>query len=206
MVNRMDSSSYSEERKNIENKLKLDSPEVIERGIQYYGNLYRDEENRRDRIEGRANLLIASASIIISFVTGFLCMILYDMESISLAFLILIFIVYIVVAAFIIDSINSSLEINKLGKHRMTDEHFANYSISESDIIHIKKARVINYYMLFDKNKQINDEKEKYLYKSQRSLKNAGIILLLISIAFVVDLALSRKINIKYLDKIREFL
>jgi ABC-type multidrug transport system fused ATPase/permease subunit len=206
MVNRMDSSSYSEERKDIEKKLKLDSPEGIERALQYFGNLYRNEENRRDRIEGRANLLIASASIILTFVTGFLCMILYDMESISLAFLIIIFIIFIVVVAFIVDSIISSLEINKLGKYAMTDHDFVNYSISESDIIHIKKARVINYYMLFDKNKQINEEKEKYLYKSQRSIKNAVIILLLISIAFVVDLALSNKINIKYLHKIREFL
>jgi flagellar biosynthesis protein FlhB len=199
----MDSTSYLEEKKNIENRLKLDTAERIEQALQYCSNLYRNEESRRDRIESRANLLIASASIIITFITGFLCIILYDMETISLSFLIIIFIIYIIIVSFIFNSIILSLEINKLGKYTMTEKHFANYNITESDIIYIRKARAINYYILSDKNKQINDNKEDYLHKSQNNIKNAVIILLFISLVFVLDLALSNKINLKYLNRLR---
>jgi hypothetical protein len=195
-----------EEINNIENKLKLNSPERVEVALEYYGNSYRNEELRRDRIDARANLLIASALIAIAFITGILCDIIYDMESISLFFLIAILIVYVVIVVFIVNSISASLEVNRFEKYSMTEKHYSDYNIKESDILHLRKIRAINYYILYDKNKQINDNKENYLHKSQRNIKNAIMILLFIPLVFVINMVLSGKITFEYLNKFRSWI
>lgn len=202
----MISQDYLKETEKIESKLKLDSPERIEEALQYCATLYSNEENRRDKIENKANTLIAASAITIAFITGFLCMILYDAPSLSLLFIIIILIVYTIIAFFIIKSINYSLKISRFGKNNSIDTKLVDYNITESDIIHIKKVRVINYYILLNKNKQNNDKKEKYINIAQNSIKNAVIVLLLLSLSFVIDVALSIKTNIYYLNKIRELI
>lgn len=202
----MISQDYLKETEKIESKLKLDSPERIEEALQYCATHYRNEENRRDKIESKANTLIAASTITIGFITGFLCMILYDAPSLSLLFLIIILIVYIIIAMFIIKSINYSLKIGRLVKDTLTDQQRIDYNISETDLIHIKKARVINYYLLFTINRENNDKNEKYINIAQNSMKNAVIVLLLLSLSFVLDIVLSSKINLKYLNKIRELI
>jgi hypothetical protein len=79
----MISQDYSKGTKEIESRLKLDSPERIEEALQYCATHYHNEENRRDKMESKANTLIAASAIMMAFITGFLCMILYDAPSLS---------------------------------------------------------------------------------------------------------------------------
>ena len=151
----MQPSSYMDKIKIIENKLEINSPERVEEALQYYGNFYRNEEHRRDKIDARANLLIAAASIIIAVITGFLCMLIYHMEIISFSVLAAILIAYAIISTFIINSISASLEVNKLKNYSMTDKHYSDYGITESDLVYIRKVRAINYYILFNKNERI---------------------------------------------------
>jgi len=194
------------EKEEIESKLKLDSPERIEEALQYCATNYHYEQNRRDKIESKANTLIAASIISIAFITGFLCDILYDIPNLSLIFIIIIITTYIILAVFIIRSINYSLKVSRLGNYTMDNQHLVDYNMTESDFIHIKKIRTINYYLLFTKNKHNNDNKEKYINIAQNSMKSVALVFLLLSLIFVFDIVLSNKINIKYLNKIREFI
>lgn len=139
--------------------------------------------------------MIAASVITIAFVTGFLCMILYDLPSITLLFMIVVVIIYIIMAVYVIKSINQVVEISSIGKNTLDMEPFSNYSISESDIINIKKSRATRYYALFNKIKVINDEKREYLNTAQKNIKNAIVALLLLSLIIIVDLLLSGKIK-----------
>ncbi len=179
----------------IGEKLNLDSPEQIEEALDYFGTLYHNEEFRRETIENKANVLIAASVITIAFVTGFLCMILYNLPSITLLFMIIILTIYIVMAIYVIKSINHVIEIGSIGKHVLIMEPFSDYSISESDIVNIKKSRALKYYSLFNKNKSINDDKKEYLDMAQKYIKNAIIALLLLSSIIIIDLVLSNIIR-----------
>ena len=124
------------------------------------------------------------------------------MEIISFSVLAAILIAYAIISTFIINSISASLEVNKLKNYSMTDKHYSDYGITESDLVYIRKVRAINYYILFNKNKQINDNKESYLYKSQNNIRKAIIVLLFIPLIFLINIALSDKIHFIYLNKL----
>jgi K+-sensing histidine kinase KdpD len=187
--------SESKEIEEIEKKLKLDSPERIEEALQYFGTLYHNEEFRREIIENKANVLIAASVITIAFVTGFLCMILYNLPSITLLFMVIILAIYIVMAVYVIKSINQVIEISNVEKNMLFMEPFGDYSVSESDIVNIKKSRAVKYYSSFNKSKSINDDKKEYLNTAQKNIKNAIISLLLLSLIIIIDLVLSNKIR-----------
>lgn len=188
-------SADSKEIERIEKELNLTSPERIEEALHYFGTLFHNEEIRRETIESKANVLIAASVITIAFVTGFLCMILYDLPSITLLFMIIVLVIYIFMAVYVIKSINQVIEISSIEKHTPKTEPFGNYSVSESDIVNIKKSRAINYFSLFNKTKTINDEKREFLNTAQKNIKNAIIALLLLSLIIIIDLVLSNKVK-----------
>jgi Ca2+/Na+ antiporter len=188
-------STDSKGMEKIEQELNLTSPERIEEALHYFGTLFHNEEIRRETIESKANVLIAASVITIAFITGFLCMILYDLPSITLLFMIVVLVIYIIMAVYVIKSINQVIEISSIEKYTPTTEPYGNYSVSESDIVNIKKSRVINYYLLLNKTKAINDEKKEYLNTSQKNIKNAVIALLLLSLIIIIHLVLSNKIK-----------
>ena len=183
------------ETERIGQELNLNSPERIEEALQYFGTLYHNEEIRREHIESKANLLIAASVITIAFVTGFLCMILYDLPSITLLFMVAVLIIYVVMAVYVIISINHVIEISSIGKHTLDIEPFGDYSISESDIMNIKKSRAIKYYSLFNTIKNTNDNKREFLNTAQKNIKNAVIALLGLSSIIIIDLLFSNKIK-----------
>jgi hypothetical protein len=188
-------STDSKEIEKIEQELNLTSPERIEEALHYFGTLFHNEEIRRETIESKANVLIAASVITIAFITGFLCMILYDLPSITLLFMIVVLVIYIIMAVYVIKSINQVIEISSIEKITLTAEPYGDYSVSESDIVNIKKSRAINYYFLFNKTKSINDEKKEYLNTSQKNIKNAVIALLLLSLIIIIHLVLSNKMK-----------
>ena len=190
----------------IKAELKLDSIEIIEESIQYYKNLYNNEEYRRQKLENKANILIAASAIVMVIITGFFCMMLYDLSSITLSFLFLISIIYIFIAIFIHRSVRYSLKSSKLKKYLIQDPSTEKYNITDDVIFKIKKFRAINYYLLFHKNKDINDEKEEFITIAQNALMYVIIVLLFLFLAFVLDTIVSSKINIKYINKIRELM
>ena len=188
-------SSDLKEIERIEKELNLSSPEQIEEALHYFGTLYHNEEIRRESIENKANVLIAASVITIAFVTGFLCMILYDLPSITLLFMVIVLGIYIVMGIYVIKSINQVIEISSIEKHTLKMEPYGDYSISESDIVKIKKLRAINYYSSFNKIKTMNDTKKEYLNIAQQYIKNAVVALLLLSLVIIFDLLLSNKIR-----------
>jgi ABC-type multidrug transport system fused ATPase/permease subunit len=185
----------SKETERIAQELNLNSPERIEEALQYFGTLYHNEEIRQENIESKANILIAASVLTIAFVTGFLCLILYDLPSITLLFIIVVVIIYIIMAIYVIKSINQVLEISSIGKNTLDMEPFSDYSISESDIINIKKVRAANYFSLFNKIKVINDEKREIFNMAQKNIKNVIVTLLVLSLIMIVELLLSGKIK-----------
>ena len=76
----------------IKAELKLDSIEIIEESIQYYKNLYNNEEYRRQKLENKANILIAASAIVMVIITGFFCMML--LRSLKYNIVIFIFDIY----------------------------------------------------------------------------------------------------------------
>ena len=48
----------------IKDELKLDTIEIIEESIQFYMNLYNNEEYRRQKLENKANILISASAIV----------------------------------------------------------------------------------------------------------------------------------------------
>jgi small-conductance mechanosensitive channel len=202
----MISQDYLKEREEIASKLKLDSPEKIEAAFQYGRQLYLIEENRKDRIESRANLLIASSAIVMALVTVFLCIILYLAPDIPLLLIIIILIAYAFFALFIFNTINYALSISKLKGYSVTmPDSFESNDLKQTDIGDIRKSLAIDYCCLATKHRDINDQKGILLNTSQKLLKNAVIILILLSLAFVVDILLSNKIHMKYLAKLKSW-
>jgi hypothetical protein len=190
----------------IKDELKLDTIEIIEESIQFYMNLYNNEEYRRQKLENKANILISASAIVMVIITAFFCFMLYDLSSINLSFLVLISIIYIFIALFIHRSVSYSLKSSKLKKFTTKEPGTEKYNITNDVIFRIKKFKAINYYLLYHKNQDINDKKEQCINIAQDSLMYVIIVLLFLFLAFVLDTIVSSKINIKHINKIKELM
>jgi hypothetical protein len=194
---------YLNEREKISGQLKLDSPEKIETAFQFCRQLYVAEENRKDKIEGRANLLIASSAIVMTLVTIFLCIIIYLALNIPLTLIIIILIGYFLIALFIFNSIHNAMSISKLkGYSGSIQDSPEIHGFSQTDIVNIRKSLAIDYCCLGANLRDLNEQKKILLNNSQKLLRNAVIILILLSLFFVIDVLLSDKICVKYFTKI----
>jgi small-conductance mechanosensitive channel len=203
----MISQEYLKEREQIASKLKLDSPEKIEAAFQYGRQLYLIEENRKEKIESRANLLIASSAIAMALVTVFLCIILYLAMEIPLLLIFIILIAYSLNALFIINSIHYAMSVSKLKGYAVTlPDSFESHDLKQEDIGYIRKSLAIDYCCLATKQGKINEQRELLLNKSHKLLRNAVITLILLSLAFVLDVLLSNKIHLKYFLKLKSWL
>jgi hypothetical protein len=202
----MISQDYLKEREQIASKLKLDSREKIEAAFQYGRQLYLIEENRKDKIESRANLLIASSAIAVALVTVFLCIILYLAPNIPLLLIVIILIAYSLIALFIFNSIHYAISISNLKGYSVTiPESFESNDLKQTDIGDIRKSLAIDYCCLATKQRDINDQRGILLNTSQKLLRNAVIILILLSLAFVLDILLSNKIDMKYFPQLKSW-
>lgn len=202
----MNSSDFLEVKDKIETELKLDSADKIEDAFYYCRQLYLSEENHRQKIESRANLLIGAAAITTAFLTGFLCMILYKKSSVTLLYVIIILAAYLSIVYFLLKTIHYSVYISQLGKFRIDNpEHPEVYSSKDSGLMYVKKYGAVYYYFLFLGNRDININKKRDLTIAQNNIRNAIIALLVISLIFIIDITLSEKIYIKYLKHVQEW-
>jgi len=193
---------YLKEREIINEKLKLDSPEKIETAFQYYRQRYLSEENRKDKIEGRANLMIASSAIVMALITVFLCSIIYLAPNIPLILIMIIWIAYFLIALFIFKSIYCAMSINKLkGYLEAMQDPFGINGGTQTDIANIRKSMAIDYCCLANRHSEVNDQREILLVTSQKTLRTAVIILILLCLSFVIDILYSNKICVKYMPK-----
>jgi hypothetical protein len=194
---------YLNEREKIAGQLKLDSPEKIETAFQYCRQLYLAEENRKDKIEGRANLLIASSAIVMALVTIFLCIIIYLAPNIPLILIVVILVGYFLIALFIFNSIHNAISISKLkGYSGLINDLPEIHGFTQADINNIRKSLTIDYCCLGTNHRDLNEQRRILLNTSQKLLRNAVIILILLSLFFVIDTLFSDKIYVKYLSKI----
>lgn len=203
----MNSFDFLKAKNKIERELQLDSPDKIEDAFYYCRQLYLAEEHHRHKIETRANLLIGAAAITTAFLTGFLCMILYTLHSITLFYVIITLAAYLSIVYFLVRTIHYALDINQLGRFRVDNpDHPEVYSLKDSGLMYIRKYGAVYYYFLFLGNRDININKKRYLAIAQNNIRNAVIALLLISLIFIIDITLSEKIYIKYLKNINEWI
>lgn len=203
----MNSSDFLKTKDKIESELKLDSPDKIEDAFNYCRHLYLAEEHHRHKIESRANLLIGAAAITTAFLTGFLCMILYTKSSITLFYVAIILVAYFSIVYFLIKTIHYALDIGHLGKFRIDNpDHPDVNSSKDSGLMYVKKYGAVYYYFLFLGNRDVNVNKQRRLSKAQNNIRNAVLALLLISLIFIIDITLSKKIYLKYLKHIQEWL
>jgi hypothetical protein len=131
------------EIENIEKELKLDSIEIIEESIRYYIKLYNNEEYLRQKIEKQANILIAGSAIIITIVTGFFSIILYNLENITSSFLVLILIIYLYFVKYIYKLVTHSIKCIKLKRITAKKLIHDKYNITNDVILKIKKFKAI---------------------------------------------------------------
>ncbi len=203
----MNSSDFLKTKDKIESELKLDSPDKIEDAFNYCRHLYLAEEHHRHKIESRANLLIGAAAITTAFLTGFLCMILYTKSIITLFYVAIILVAYFSIVYFLIKTIHYALDIGHLGKFRIDNpDHPDVNSSKDSGLMYVKKYGAVYYYFLFLGNRDVNVNKQRRLSKAQNNIRNAVLALLLISLIFIIDITLSKKIYLKYLKHIQEWL
>jgi hypothetical protein len=203
----MNSSDFLKAKDKIESELKLDSPDKIDDAFNYCKHLYLAEEQHRHKIESRANLLIGAAAITTAFLTGFLCMILYTKPSITLLYVAIILAGYFFIVYFLIKTIHYAIDIGHLGRFRIDNpDHPDVYSSKDAGLMYVKKYGAVYYYFLFLGNRDTNVNKKGRLAKAQNNIRNAILALLLISLIFIIDITLSEKIYVKYLNHIQHWL
>jgi len=190
----------------IEDDLNLKTPEVIEETIRFYVRLFNNEEYLRQKIEKYANIIIGVTVIVMAIITGFFCIMLYDLTKITLSFLTLLSIIYTFIVIFIYRSIEKAIQCIKLERVTVKDLIYEKYRLTDDALSKIKKFRAINFYLLFIKNKEVNDKKKECLVSAQDSLKCIVIVLVFLFGALILDTIASGKINVKYCTKVLEMM
>jgi hypothetical protein len=203
----MKTRDFFKERGEIAKKLTLDSPEKIDEAFSYSKYLYQCEEFRMHNIERKAYTINAVALIATVLITWLFSSIIYERVSISLSILIMFVTIYIFIAYFLLQSITYSIKTSNYENHKMSIRDFSKiYNLRDDDINRFKNSLAVDYFIAHDKIKKINDEKEMYLNKAQKNIKIIIILLLFLSLVFLIDAALSKKIHARYISTILEWI
>ena len=203
----MKTRDFYKERSEIASKLTLDSPEKIDEAFSYSKYLYQNEQLRINNIERKSYIINAVLLIAMVMVTWLFSSLIYEETSISLSILIMFILLYAIIVFYIINSITYSLKTSNYQDIKISLQDFSKiYNLQDKDIHRFKNSLAVDYFIAHDKLKKINDEKEMYLHKAQKNIKIIIILLLLLSLVFLIDAAFSKKIHMKYISAILEWI
>lgn len=203
----MQTKDIFKERVETVRNLSFDSPEKVEEAFSYSKYLYQNEEFRMKNIERKASIINAASLISMVMITWLLGSIFYEVTNISLLIMIIFLILYLIIVYLIYKTISFSLSVtNYNGLNISLPDAAKIYNLKDQDIHKFKNSLAVQYFISYDKVKKHNDQNDIFVNRAQKNIKIIIILLLLFGIVFVIDAVCAKKIHMRYISGVLEYI